>query len=333
MKAMICILAILFCITSGIEGWAEDNRPTDAQNPYYLVDGLKYSAEGNCEKAINSYKAAWALRQFKEEWIYYLAVADCFTALKRFDEAIEAYTKVIAGVQNRTLQGEMYKGRARAYYLKSLGPDSVDPKIIGLARKDLDSAMGLGADISDLAKNISEDTEAKPAWVDKEEGKTVIADKAVTVVEAPTKLVAGEGEYIVYISADTRINDQKGMAISASDIKAGDIIDFSYTMSYINKSDGMTHLSANTVTLHRDIAPKTASIEEKAPNSTEMLILSQLTSMVAEINDLKMKQSTAFKEAAVKTVKKPNIRKHHRKKKKAEEDKAKPVKTNPAALP
>ncbi len=39
--------------------------------------------------------------------------------------------------------------------------------------------------------------------------------------------------------------------MSASDIKPGDLIDVSFTKSYLNKTDGMTHLSAKAITLHR----------------------------------------------------------------------------------
>jgi len=119
------------------------------------------------------------------------------------------------------------------------------------------------------------------------------------------------------------------MAIPASDIKPGDIIDFSYIMSYQNKADGMTHLSASTIMLHRDVSPKHATVEERLPNSTEMLILSQLTTLSAEINNLITKQqATGRKEAGTKTLKK-----HAIKKKKVEGNKDKSIKTGPAVNP
>ncbi|MBF0506013.1 MAG: tetratricopeptide repeat protein [Nitrospirae bacterium] len=330
MKASIVILAIFFLTASGIEAFgATDIQAGGAQSSYNFADGIKYRAEGNCEDAVKSYQMARELRQFKEDWIYYLAIADCLVVLKRFDEAIDAYTRVIASTQNRTLQGEMYKGRARTYYLKAASPDNIDIKIVALAKKDVEHAMGLGVDVSDLEKTIRDDTEAKPARVDAEQGKTVITDKPVTIVERSDKLIIGNGEYVVYVSGDTRINDQKGTAIPPSEIKAGDVIDFSYTMSYQNKADSMTHLSASTILLHRDVAPKQAGMEERLPNSTEMLILSQLTTLSAEINNLRARQQAmGRKEAGTKTIKK-----HTKRKKKVEEIKAKALKTAPAINP
>ena len=332
MKKIIGILAVFFFMASGLEVFgADDLQMGGAQNAYHLVDGLKYRSEGNCVDAIKSYQMAKELKQFKEDWIYYLAVADCFVALKRLDDAIDAYTKVIDSTQNRTLQTEMYKGRAKAYYLKSARPDTIDMKLVDHARKDMDLARSLGADVSDLERTIAEDIETKPARADAEEGKIVITDKPVTVVEGPDKLVVGDGEYVLYISRDTRINDQKGMAIPASNIKPGDLIDFSFIMSYRNKADGMTHLSAKTITLHRDAGLNPSGIEERLPSSTEMLILAQMTTLAAEIRDLKENRGRAGKEAEIKTGKKVTSKKHRSKKKKVEVNKAKPVINNPPA--
>ncbi len=330
MKASVIILAIFFFTASGVEVYgASDIMGGGAQSSYNFADGLKYRAEGNCEEAVKSYQMARELKQFKEDWIYYLAVSDCLVALKRFDDAIDAYTRVIDATQNRTLQGEMYKGRAKTYYLKAARPDNIDTKIVDLARKDMERAMGLGADVSDLERTIGEDIETKPALTDTEQKKNVVTDTPVTIVESPDKLVVGDGEYVVYVTRDTRITDQKGMAIPASDINPGDLIDFSYVMNYQNKADGMTHLSANTIRLHRNVSPKPVAIEEKLPNSTEMLILSQLTTLSTEINNLREKQqATGTKEAEIKTVKK-----HPKRKKKVEENKAKSLKTDPAVNP
>ncbi len=334
MKKIIAILAVFFFMASGLEVFgATDAQIGGTENARYFVDGLKYRGEGNCEDAVKSYQIAKELKQFKEDWIYYLAVADCFVALKRLDDAIDAYTKVIDSTQNRTLQKEMYKGRAKAYYLKGARPDTLDMKLVDLARKDMDLARSLGADVSDLEKTIAEDIETKPARADAEEGKIVITDKPVSVVEGPGKLVVGDGDYVLYISRDTRINDQKGMAIQASDIKPGDLIDFSFIMSYRNKADGMTNLTAKTITLHRNAALNPSVKEERQPSSTEMLILSELTTLAAEIRDLKENQAMARKEAEIKTLKKETPKKHRVRKKKVEGNMAKPVINNPAPKP
>ncbi len=113
MRAKVVILSLFFIIFSGKAVFgAADTKGCDTQNADYLVDGLMYRGEGNCEEAVKSYQMARQLKQFKEDWIYYLAVADCFAGMKRLDEAIDAYTKVIGGTTNRTLQAEMYRGRA-----------------------------------------------------------------------------------------------------------------------------------------------------------------------------------------------------------------------------
>src|SRR5208337_3436095 len=198
MRATIGILAVIFFIASGAEVFGETVSKQDyTQNSDYLVDGLMYRGEGNCGESLKNYQMARKLKQFKEDWIYYLAVADCFVALKRLDDAIDAYTKVIESTQNRTLQTEMYKGRAKAYYLKAARPDTIDMKLLDLAKKDMDLARSLGADVSDLEKIIAEDLETKPARVDAEEGKIVITDKPVTIVESSDKLVVGDGEYVL----------------------------------------------------------------------------------------------------------------------------------------
>src|SRR5208337_296814 len=163
MRATIGILAVIFFIASGAEVFGETVSKQDyTQNSDYLVDGLMYRGEGNCGESLKNYQMARKLKQFKEDWIYYLAVADCFVALKRLDDAIDAYTKVIEATANRSLQAEMYRGRARAYYIKSVKPDGIDLAMVNLAKKDLESAADLGADVSDLKKNIRDDMEIKP---------------------------------------------------------------------------------------------------------------------------------------------------------------------------
>ncbi len=318
MRATIGILAVIFLIASGAEVFGEmDSNQNCIQSSDYLADGLKYRGEGNCGESVKSYQMARKLKQFKEDWIYNLAVADCFVALKRLDDAIDSYTKVIESTTNRTLQAEMYKGRARAYYLKSVKPDSVDLTMVDLAKQDIESAEGLGADVSDIRRNIRDDTEMKTARTSTEEKKEiVITAKPVTVIESTGKLIIGNGEYVLYPYGDTTIKDQQGTSISATDIKPGDIIDFSYTMSYPNKADGMLHISASTITLHRDVEPKPAAVQEKVPDTTEMLIFSKLNMLAGEIRDLNEKL-----QAAAKGPKKPKVKKKARKKSIAKEKK------------
>lgn len=318
MRATIGILAVIFFVASGVEVFGDmDSKQDCIQNSDYLADGLKYRGEGNCGESVNSYQMARKLRQFKEDWIYNLAVADCFVALKRLDDAIDSYTKVIEATANRTLQAEMYRGRARAYYIKSVKPDGIDLSIAALAKKDLENAADLGADVSDLKNNIRDDMEMKTARTFKE-GKEEIAitAKPVTVIESPDKIIVGNGEYVIYPSGDTIIKDQQGMSISASDIKPGDIIDFSYTTSYLNKADGMPHLSAKTITLHRDVAPKPAAVREKVPDTIEMLIFSKLNMLAGEIRDLNEKMQAYPKEPQ-----KPKTKKKARKRNMATEKK------------
>ena len=314
MRATIGILAVVLFITSGAEVFGEmDSKQDYTQNSDYLVDGLIYRGEGNCGESVKSYQMARKLKQFKEDWIYNLAVADCFVALKRLDDAIDSYTKVIEATANRTLQAEMYRGRARAYYIKAVKPDGIDLTMIALAKKDMERAEDLGADVSDLQRDIRDEMEMKTARTFTEgKEEIVITAKPVTVIESPDKIIIGNGEYVLYPYRDTIIKDQQGMSISASDVKPGDLIDFSYTMSYRNKADGMPHISAKTITLHRDAAPKpaaVAAVHEKVQDTIEMLILSKLNMLAVETRDLNEKLQAAAKEP-----KKPNAKKKaHRK--------------------
>ncbi len=321
MRATICILTVIFFIASGAEVFGNmDSKQNCIQSADYLADGLKYRGEGNCGESVKSYQMARQLKQFKEDWIYNLAVADCLVALKRLDDAIDSYTRVIDGTTNPTLQAEMYRGRARAYYIKSARPDGIDLKIADLAKKDLGSAAALGADVADMQKNMTEEMGMKTvrtATGGKEE--IVISARPVTVIESPDKMIIGNGEYVIYPYGDTIIKDQQGTSILASDIKPGDLIDFSYTMSYRNKADGMLHITAKTITLHRDVAPKpaaVAAVPEKVPDTVEMLIFSKLNMLDSEIKDLNEKLQVAAKEP-----KKPKAKKKARRKSVATEKK------------
>lgn len=313
MRTTIGILAMFFMIACAANAsGAADAKDRDAHSADYLVDGLKFRAEGDCPEAVKSYRMARKLDQFREDWIYHLAVADCLVALKQLDDAIDSYSKVIDATSNRTLQGEMHRGRAFAYYLKAVTPEAVDPKMLALARKDLDSAMELGVDVSDIRKNMRDDVEFKH---EKEgmKARSLITGQPVTVIESPNRMIIGDGKYMLYISGDTRINDKKGSEIAASDIKPGDLIDFSYTESYLNKADGMIHASAKTITLLREVEAKPEPAEAKATqpaqDAAEMLILSKINMLADEIKELREKQEAAATEPAKPKVKKRPLRK------------------------
>ncbi|MGO9014020.1 MAG: hypothetical protein ACLQF0_03480 [Dissulfurispiraceae bacterium] len=321
MRATIVILAAIFLMASGAEAFGDmDSQQNSIQSSDYLADGLKYRGEGNCGESVNSYQMARKLKQFKEDWIYNLAVADCLIALRRLDDAIDSYTKVIESTSNQTLQAEMYKGRARAYFIKSVKPDGLDMKLVDLAKKDIEKAEDLGADVSELEKNIRDEMEIKTARTFTEgKEEIVITAKPVTVIESPDKIIVGNGQYVLYPYGDTKIKDQQGTSISVSDIGPGDFIDFSYTMSYLNKADGMLHISAKTITLHRDVAPKPAAVAaspEKVPDTLEMLIFSKLNMLSDEINNVNEKLQAASKEP-----KKPKAKKKARRKSIAKEKK------------
>lgn len=310
MRARYVITALTFFMICGatVCGSAYGKEAGTA-NADYLVDGLMYRGEGNCEEAIKSYQMARKLKQFEKDWVYDLAVVDCLVGLKRLDEAIDAYTKIIEGSTNRALQAQMYRGRAQAYYLKAVHPDSIDPGMLALARKDIASAGDLGADVSDLEKIMKEDTETKPVKATSEEINSV-AGKPVTIIENPGKMIIGPGEYVLYISRDTIITDKTGTVIEASEIRPGDVIDFTCAMSYRNKADGMTHISAKTVTLHREVAPapkpEAEEMKEKAPlpDATELLIISKLNAISNELKELNQKLTPPKPPAEAKTKKK-----------------------------
>jgi len=316
MRVTVGILAMLFfMVFSGNVFAAADADSSCARGSAdYLVDGLRYRGEGNCQEAVNSYQKARKLGQFQEDWIYDLAVADCLVALKQLDNAIDSYTKVIEGTANRTLQGDMYRGRAFAYYLKAVSPTGMDSKMLALAGKDLDAATNLGIDVSDIRRTIKDESEAGSSETGMKE-KTVVESQPVTVIENPGKMIIRDGEYALYISSDTKITDRNGTAVAASDVRPGDLIDFSYTESYRNKADGMVHASAKTITLHREVAPKPepapAETKEKPParDVADILIMSRINMLADEIKELLEKTKSPSKAPMKATAQKKARRK------------------------
>ena len=167
-KLLLCIMSVIFYLSAAsfAAGQSADTPETKTAAPEqpvnYIAEGLKHRAEGRCDKAIDNFKKAKKNNQFSEDWAFYHSTADCYTALKKYDEAINAYTKVIEASKNRVLTAEMYRDRAKAYYLKAVLPHGIDKKVLALASKDLDEAKMLGIDVSAMEKIISGDVKRKP---------------------------------------------------------------------------------------------------------------------------------------------------------------------------
>ncbi|HEX8949115.1 MAG TPA: tetratricopeptide repeat protein [Dissulfurispiraceae bacterium] len=325
------LLTIVLVALSGPRVFA---APNDADTHFnYFVDGIKYRGEGKCEDAIKSYQMARRHKQFKEDWAYHLAVADCYVALKRYDEGIDAYTRVLEGTKNKAMQAEMYKGRGKAYYFKAVGTNTLDKKYLELAQKDLQSAKSLGADVSDIEKSMSADMALKPVDAKATDDSKRVVARPVTIVEGPDKLVIGEGEYVLFLSSDTEMRDKNGQPIAASEIRPGDIVDFTYVTSYLNKADGMLHCSAKSLTLARVVSAKAGAPDNngKVSDNTAGAVyyrevsqkLDNIEKNLKEMSEKKVraaKVKPAIKRAKVKR-KKPKIVKKQEAEKKSETEK------------
>ncbi len=323
-------MVIIFSLSlSTAPALSETKKSDGAVN--YFVEGIKYRGEGKCEEAVKSYQTARKIKQFKADWEYHLAVADCFVALKRYDAAIDAYTRVIDAAKNKAMQAEMYKGRGRAYYFKAVKADKLDKKYIDLAQKDLQDAKALGADISDVENIMSADMEVKPLDTRATESNQLFSSQQVTIIESQDRIIAGEGEYVMYLSAETVIKDKSGRIIPASEIRPGDSVDFTCLTSYRNRADGMLHCSVQAITLNRDASakvPTAASGEKNKDDSNAFyikLINQRLDRIDMDIRELREKQEQNKKEA--KPVKKAKIKKKKMKRKRPE------VKKQQTALP
>ncbi|MBI5213732.1 MAG: hypothetical protein HY957_10260 [Nitrospirae bacterium] len=167
-KLLLCIMSFIFYLSAAsfAAGQSADTPETKTAAPEqpvnYIAEGLKHRAEGRCDKAIENFKKAKKSNQFNEDWAFYHSTADCYTALKKYDEAINAYTKVIEASRNRALTAEMYRERAKAYYLKASIPQGIDKSFLALASKDLEEAKILGIDVSDMERIIAGDVKRKP---------------------------------------------------------------------------------------------------------------------------------------------------------------------------
>ncbi len=167
-KLPLCIMSFIFYLSAAsfAAGQSADTPETKTAAPEqpvnYIAEGLKHRSEGRCDKAIDNFKKAKKNNQFNEDWAFYHSTADCYTALKKYDEAINAYTKVIETSKNRILTAEMYRERAKAYYLKAALPHGIDKGLLALASKDLEEAKMIGIDVSAMEKIISGDVKRKP---------------------------------------------------------------------------------------------------------------------------------------------------------------------------
>lgn len=325
------LIIFIFAIFADCMAASAETKETKktSETANYFVDGIKYRGEGKCEESIKSYQMARKHKLFKEDWAYHLAVADCYVALKKYDDAIDAYTRVIEGTQNKSLQAEMYKGRGRAYYYKSVGAVNLDRKLIELSKKNLEDAKTLGADISEIEKSMAADMGLKPIDSSSEEEKKAVSSKPVTIVEGQNKMIIGDGEYVIYLSGDTAIKDKNGLMVHPSEIKPGDNIDFTFATSYRSKADGMLHCFVKTVTLKRESTGK-VSLADNAGKSKEDADLSFYIKMISQrldridkdIREMNEKQS----QVQNKKETQPSIRLKSGKKKKT--SKKKPAETD-----
>ncbi|MBF0328363.1 MAG: hypothetical protein HQL10_04335 [Nitrospirae bacterium] len=142
-----CALAVVLSFPASVS----------ASSVNYIAEGNKRKGEGDCAGAIDNYKLAKQHRQFSEVWGFYHSASECYIALRDYDRAIVSYGRVIDSTKNRRLQGEMYRGKGRAYYLKAKGR-TLDAYYVDLAYKSLAEAKARAVDVSDIEKEISSDS-------------------------------------------------------------------------------------------------------------------------------------------------------------------------------
>lgn len=296
-------MLVLFCIAavvslSPLAVCAKD--PAQGDSPNYLAEGNRYRSNGECEKALESYAKARDLRQFLHDESYFLSVADCYVVLRKYDQAIEAYTRAIEGTRNKALLSEMYRNRGRAYYLKAARGATLDMAYLELARRDLREAAVSGADVADIEKSIVRDLKVKkpsPA-PDSVEHLNTVTGQEVDVIESSRKIVVGGGKYVVHLSRDTRITDKDAHPLTAFDIKPGDVIDFTYANGYRNTADEMMHVSSHTVTLHRSVPLRErADIEVDRYEEELRKIVQKIGELEHAIEELREQQEKRVEEA------------------------------------
>lgn len=255
----ILLLALMVFCKPSLTSAVEQSKPPDSAAPInYFMEGNRYRSDGNCEKALENYRKARELRQFGVEWSFYQAVADCYVALGKYDDAIEAYSRVIESARNKALLAEMYSDRGKTYYLKASRGNELDMRHLVLALKDLKEASYNGADIADLEKAITDDEKRKPAkTIPVMTGdKITVTDRKVEVIESSGRIVTGAGDYALYTTRDTVIRDKDSVKVSPAEIRVGDILDFTYANGYYNYAENMLHISPDTITMHRSVPPE-----------------------------------------------------------------------------
>ncbi|TAN43678.1 MAG: hypothetical protein EPN22_09640 [Nitrospirae bacterium] len=155
---------MLFYIACGLVLALFSGSEISASNMNHLAEGNRLKGVGDCSGAVEKYRLAKQQRQFREEWGFYHAAADCYAALRDYDKAIVSYGKVIESTKNRALQGEMYRGRGKAYYLKAKGK-TLDGHYVDLAYKNLAEAKARAVDVADIEREISADIDRLGAAV------------------------------------------------------------------------------------------------------------------------------------------------------------------------
>ncbi|MFO0753992.1 MAG: tetratricopeptide repeat protein [Thermodesulfovibrionales bacterium] len=292
-----CIAALAFLAPAA--SFALNPAPGDAPGsppnspPNYLAEGNRYRSNGECEKALENYAKARELRQFLPAESYDLAAAECYIVLKRYDEAVESYTRAIAGTRNRALLSELYRSRGKAYYLKAAQGPALDMAYLALAQRDLKEASASGADVADIEQSIAHDLKVKKplSAPPPDEHRSTVTGKEVAVIESRRKMVVGDGEYTLHLSRTTRITDRDAQPLTVFDVRPGDIVDFTYSNGYRNAADAMMHVSALTVTLHRSV-PLQERAEGEADRQEEELqrMTQRIDDLERAVGDLKEQQ-------------------------------------------
>jgi tetratricopeptide (TPR) repeat protein len=280
----VLLLSLAILSSTSVAQEAKPPDSTTAASLNYFVEGNRHRSEGNCEKALESYRKARELNQFRFEWSFHQAVADCYIVLKKYDNAVEAYTKVIEAAGNKALVAEMYRDRGKAYYYKAAQGGELDIKYIDLARKDLREAARSGLDVADLEKTIAADEKNRPHKHAPEitGDSATVTDQKVSVIESPGRIITGAGEYALFITRDTDIQDKDSHKITVAEMRTGDMLDFTYTAGYHNSADNMMHVTAGSITLRRSVPPE--EIKRNAGNAGWVRQISALEDKIDDLN-------------------------------------------------
>ncbi|MCC6346393.1 MAG: hypothetical protein IT388_04325 [Nitrospirales bacterium] len=306
-SVVMLLLAFIVAAVSLSPAISFAQNPAPEDFPSYLAEGNRYRSNGECEKALESYARAREFRQFLPDESYHLAVAYCYVDLKRYDQAIEAYTRAIGGIRNRALLSEIYRSRGKAYYLKAAQGSTLDMACLALAQRDLKEASISGADVADIEISISRDLQVKKPLPASPPGehRNLVAGREVAVIESRRKMVVGDGEYTLHLSRDTRITDKNAQPLTVFDIRPGDVVDFTYANGYRSAADTMMHVSALTVELHRDVPlQERAEVEVDRHEEELQRMLQKIDDLERVVEELKEQQEKRGEEAPPVVLKK-----------------------------